>query len=116
MAATMAAGALGAVARAWLSGWAQRRWRRHGAGTTIVNLVGAFALGLWWAHGAAFGSAATTLVGVGFLGAFTTFSTWLAEVGATWRSGRRAPALLEAVATLFVGVAAAYLGMITGSG
>ncbi len=113
--ATLAAGALGAVARAWLSGRVQRHWHRRGAGTATVNLLGAFLLGLWSAHGAALGPNWTTLVGIGFLGAFTTFSTWMVELGFAWRSGRRGLAFLEALALLAAGLAAAYAGLLTGA-
>jgi hypothetical protein len=45
--AVVAAGAVGAVARAALSAVVESRWRRDGAGTLVVNLLGAFALGAW---------------------------------------------------------------------
>jgi fluoride exporter len=112
--ALMAAGALGALARAWLTLWVQARWSRPGTGTLIVNLLGAFALGLWLgaagsgADGAT--SAATTLVGTGFLGAFTTFSTWMVELHARAARGEGAAAALEAALTLAAGTGLAVLG------
>jgi fluoride exporter len=101
------AGAVGAVARARVGGAVQRRFARRGLGTAFVNLAGAFALGLWSAL--APGPVALEVVGTGFLGAFTTFSTWMAEAALTWREGRRWAAAVEVVATLAGGVALAAL-------
>lgn len=78
-----AAGALGALARYGVSA-AAMRWGPQGFpwGTLLVNLVGCFALG--YLGEMLFddpGSAARTrlIVGTGFLGAFTTFSTFGVE-------------------------------------
>ena len=71
-------GSCGAACRYWVSGAVQRR--SGGAfpvGTAVVNLVGAFILGL--VVGAWDASAAWTVASVGFLGGFTTFSTWMVE-------------------------------------
>ena len=112
-AAVVLAGAAGAVARAAVSGAVQRRWRRSGAGTLVVNLSGAFALGLWVGLP---GVAAdwVEVVGTGFLGAFTTFSTWMAEAAAGWRAGRRAAVAVRLAAALVLGIGAALLGGVVG--
>jgi len=77
------AGALGALARFGLSGLVHRfAGPGFPAGTLAVNLAGCFLLGAlleltrqtgWIPPGA------RTIVGVGFLGAFTTFSTFGVE-------------------------------------
>ncbi len=77
------AGALGALARFDLSGLVHRfAGPGFPAGTLVVNLLGCFLLGAmlemtrqtgWISPGA------RTIVGVGFLGAFTTFSTFGVE-------------------------------------
>lgn len=46
-------------------------------GTFIVNIVGALLIGIL--HGAGASGDLTTLAGLGFLGGFTTFSTWMFE-------------------------------------
>jgi CrcB protein len=46
-------------------------------GTLFVNLTGAFAAGLL--VGAGVRGAALLIVGTGFLGAYSTFSTWMIE-------------------------------------
>lgn len=106
-AAAVAAGAVGAVTRAWVT-WLVARWVGHpGTGTLVVNLTGAVLAG--WVAGAAerwpSGVAAALLVG--FLGAFTTFSTWMVELHGRWRRGARASVVVEAAATLAAGVALA---------
>jgi len=113
-AAVALAGACGAVARAWVGGQVQRRCARRGVGTAVVNLVGAFALGLWLAL--APGPAAVEVVGTGFLGAFTTFSTWMVEAALGWGEGRRLAVAVEVAATLVAGVVLAALGAAIGSG
>ncbi len=107
--AIVAAGALGAVARAAVSDAVQRRWPRRGAGTLVVNLLGAAALGAWLGLGERVEGALLVVVGTGFLGAFTTFSTWMVEVFERWRAGARAGSLLEACLTLVAGTVLALL-------
>jgi CrcB protein len=46
-------------------------------GTFVVNILGAFAIGILF--GAKADHDLTLLVGLGFLGGFTTFSTWMFE-------------------------------------
>jgi fluoride exporter len=107
------AGALGAVARAWVSGSVQRRWPRPGIGTWSVNLAGAFALGLWLGGPAP--SVALEIVGTGFLGAFTTFSTWMVEAVVGWRDGRRVAVAIEVGATLLAGIGLVVAGAALGA-
>jgi len=71
-------GGLGAVARVRLGAAVDRRaaspfpW-----GTLAVNLTGSFALGLL--AGAGLDGDGYALAATGFLGAFTTFSTWVVD-------------------------------------
>ena len=46
-------------------------------GTFLVNVIGAFAIGILF--GAKVDHDVTMIVGLGFLGGFTTFSTWMFE-------------------------------------
>ena len=77
-------------------------------GTLAVNTVGAFALG--WLVAAEPGPTTATVVGVGFLGSLTTFSTFALE--ATEGPPSRRAAVLAS--TLTLGLAAAALGVSLG--
>ena len=100
-------GGLGACARVLLGAAVDARaaWAPFFPwGTLVVNLLGSFTLGLL--AGAGLGGDAYTLAATGFLGAFTTFSTWV--VDARLLVGRAGPANL-AVA-LVLGLLAVWLG------
>ncbi|SIR53220.1 fluoride efflux transporter FluC [Domibacillus enclensis] len=69
-------GFFGAVSRFWVSN--QLNKQSFPFGTLLVNILGAFFLGLL--VGSDPGESEQLLFGTGFLGAFTTFSTWMFEV------------------------------------
>jgi len=114
-------GALGAFSRYRVSGIVQRRWKTlFPSGTLAVNLSGAFGAGLL--GGVALGRGLPDLVlaalGVGFLGGYTTFSTWMVETLLTERSGGRIGikrGLANIAGTLVVGVALVAVGFALGS-
>jgi CrcB protein len=100
------AGSVGAVARFLTDGAVQDRTARSfPLGTLTVNCTGSFILGvvtgLAWYHG--LGGRAHAVVGVGFCGAFTTWSS------VTWETVRLAEDGLgrQAVVSVMGGVAAA---------
>jgi CrcB protein len=90
-------GGLGCMARFLASGWTYQLFGRSlPYGTLLVNIVGSFLLGLLMT----FGLRGTLLppelrlgLSVGFLGGFTTFSTFsyetirLLEEGSLWQAG-----------------------------
>jgi CrcB protein len=85
-------GALGALARYGVSGIVQRLWRTtFPVGTLVVNLSGAFAAGLLLgiASMRTVSEIAILAGGVGFLGGYTTFSTWMVETVLAAESGGR---------------------------
>ena len=82
------------------------RFNRRLFSTLTVNVVGAFLLG--WLQGAE--AATLTTVGVGGLGALTTFSTFVAQVECIAREGRRRDAVAYAGATILLGLLAAAAG------
>jgi fluoride exporter len=86
-------GGLGAVTRFLIS-----RALPVPYGTLVVNVTGAFALGL---------ISGDFVFGTGFVGAYTTFSTWMLE---SHGLSRRA-ALLNIAASLALGLAAAQAGI-----
>ncbi len=103
------AGALGAVARFVVDGHVlARTGGRLPWGTALINCSGAFVLGI--IAGAAPGHAVALIVGTGFLGAYTTFSTWMLETLLLGESGRPAAAVVNVVGQLVVGLAIAGIG------
>jgi len=103
------AGAAGAVLRFAVDGHVlARSGGRLPWGTALVNLSGAFVLGI--IAGAAPGHAFTLIVGTGFLGAYTTFSTWMLESLLLGESGRINAAVVNVAGQLVVGLAVAALG------
>jgi len=83
--------------------------------TLAVNVAGCFALGVVLAVGAArWSPEVTTGVGVGFLGGFTTFSTFGVETQSLLRQERLGAAAAYVALSVVVGVAAAYAGTTLG--
>ena len=83
--------------------------------TLGINTAGSFLLGVVLVAGPARMSGdAVVAVAAGFLGAFTTFSTFSFEVQALLRDGRAVEAATYVGASLLVGVAAAALGATVG--
>ncbi len=109
-------GAFGALARYGISGMVQRLWRSaFPVGTLVVNLSGAFAAGVL--VGIATGRDVPDLLlvaaAVGFLGGYSTFSTWMVETVLAAETGgpagiRRAAENLAV--PLIAGVALAGIG------
>ena len=91
------AGSLGAYAR-FRAGVALNR--AYPWGTLAVNVSGAFALGVLTGGGVHGG--ALLICGTGFLGAYTTFSTWMVET--------RCVGLGYVAVSMIAGLAAAALG------
>ena len=82
-------------------------------GTLLINVAGSAGLGALLGSGA--GSPATSVLGTGLLGGFTTFSTASFESAALFFDKRRAAAILYAAATLVLCVAAAALSYLAAS-
>jgi len=85
-------------------------------GTLTVNIVGSLVLGIV-AGGSSSGELPTwvlTIVGTGFCGALTTFSTFGYETVRLVTSGRHLWAAFNVLCSLFVGLAAVALGWVLG--
>jgi len=112
------AGACGALARYGLEGVVSRRW--PGAfpwGTFVVNISGAFTLGLVftlaterWGISPWLRSALT----IGFLGAYTTFSTLALETYRLAEDRALALAAANMLGSCAAGLVAVYLGIVLG--
>ncbi|HZW81827.1 MAG TPA: fluoride efflux transporter CrcB [Candidatus Deferrimicrobium sp.] len=109
-------GALGALARYEVGNFVGARWN-HGfpLGTFIINIVGCFLLGMInvfvlertilspeWRIG----------LGVGFMGAFTTFSTFSYEAVVLLEEGSHLLALGYLSLSMIVGLLATFLGIL----
>jgi CrcB protein len=108
-------GGLGSIARFAVAEWAAQRW---GAafpwGTFIANISGALLIGLLMGivlSRPSISPAYRLLLGSGFLGGYTTFSSWmyeswaLADGGALWRAGG------NVALSVIAGLAAAWVGL-----
>ncbi len=106
------AGALGAVTR-YLIGTAVGA-RSFPWATLGINVLGSFLLGLVLGGPGMnrWSPTVTTAVAVGFLGAFTTFSTFAFEATALVRDDRAGTALLYVASSLALGLAASALGFV----
>lgn len=101
--------AVGAPARYLTNHWV----REHlggtpAAGTLVVNVVGSFVIGLLVGSGAS--GAPLALVGIGFCGALTTFSTLALELWDAMSDDRYPQAVANVVLSLGLGLGAAWLG------
>ncbi|WP_374008809.1 fluoride efflux transporter CrcB [Leifsonia sp. LS-T14] len=112
--AVAAAGGVGAVARLVFDG-ALRSWLRVGypIGTTIINVTGSFLLGLVTGLALAHGLPAEwrAVLGTGFLGGYTTFSTASYETVRLAQQRRYRAALVNGIGMLALALAAAGLGL-----
>jgi len=108
-------GFLGANTRFWLGGWiAQRYGTAFPWGTFVINVTGAFILGLFSTLITERIIAAPNLrllVAIGFVGAYTTFSTFEYETLTLAENG----AFLRAVANIVFSVLAGFLAVWLGA-
>jgi CrcB protein len=114
LAAVSLGGALGATAR-----WAVAEALPHDAGrfpwsTAVANVVGCFLIGVLmvlvverWSHR----PLARPFLGTGFLGGFTTFSTYAVDTRGLLAAGRPAVAATYLLGTLAVGLLAVVAGL-----
>jgi CrcB protein len=111
-------GFLGAIARFWLGGVVyEKMGTRFPYGTFVINISGCFLIGLVltvlterthmsanWRY----------LIPIGFIGAYTTFSTFEWETLAAARDGQMLIAGLNIALSVVIGFIAVWLGMICG--
>jgi CrcB protein len=109
------AGGFGALARFALDGAvAARVAGEFPFGTLAVNLTGALALGIL--VGSTIDSDGFRLAGSGFVGAYTTFSTWAFESHRLGEDGQVQVGALNFAVSLVAGVLVAWLGRHIGAG
>jgi CrcB protein len=107
-------GALGAIARYWVgSAVSGRMGIKFPYGTLLVNITACIILGFsltYLGKRADLNPAWRFLIPVGFIGAYSTFSTYEWETLSTMRSGAFLLAALYAGGSLILGLAATWLG------
>ncbi|MBT2669087.1 fluoride efflux transporter CrcB [Bacillus sp. ISL-4] len=82
-------------------------------GTLTVNLLGAFLLGI--ITGTKADTMIVLLLGTGFIGAFTTFSTLKLEMTQLFKNNHKKKFLLYTIMTYGFGIILAYLGYLIGN-
>ena len=107
-------GALGSVARYWVgSTIGSRMGIRFPYGTLVVNITACLIIGFtltYMSHRADLTPAWRFFLALGFIGAYSTFSTYEWETLSTIPSGAFALAALYAVGSLVLGLAATWCG------
>lgn len=105
----MVIGGIGSVARFMVDrAVARRAARSFPFGTLTVNISGAVLLG--FITGLALSHQLALLVGTAFVGAYTTFSTWMFETQRLTEERRVGPAVANVVVSVVLGIAAAAAG------
>jgi CrcB protein len=111
-------GAFGAVARFAIDGWVSERtgglfpW-----GTLFINLSGAFLLGLLATLAidrSVLSPEIRPIAMIGFLGAYTTFSTWMLDCWRLMQEGAWALAAANLVGSVLLGLVAVGAGIALG--
>jgi CrcB protein len=107
-------GALGSVARYWVGSTISGRiGTKFPYGTIVINLSACIIIGFaltYFGKRADLSPAWRFLVAIGFIGAYSTFSTYEWETLSTLRSGAFLLAALYAVGSLVLGLAATWCG------
>jgi CrcB protein len=107
-------GALGSIARYWVGhAVAARTGLKFPYGTLVVNLTACLIIGFaltFLAERTDMNPAWRFLIPIGFIGAYSTFSTYEWETLSVMRSGAFALAALYAVGSLILGLAATWAG------
>jgi len=112
------AGFLGAASRYHFEGWVSNRWpTAFPWGTLVVNVSGCFLLGFVFTllterllpH-----PDLRTAITIGFIGAYTTFSTFAFETLRLGEDGAVALALSNVVASVVAGIVAVWVGTVVG--
>ena len=114
----MFAGAVGAPLRYIVDGLVvDRSGGTFPHGTAVINIIGSFLLGLLTGmalyHG--FPTTSKTVLGTGFCGSFTTFSTFAFETVRLAEEGGRRDAVKNTLLNLGAGTIAAAVGFVAAS-
>lgn len=107
-------GGLGALARLTVDKAVSRRApKTFPYGTLIVNISGALLLGFF--AGMVLSPHLALMAGTGFVGSYTTFSTWMLETHRLAEERQTWPAVANIVASVALGIPAALAGQTLGA-
>src|SRR5262245_37714784 len=111
-------GAFGSVLRYALAAWVTSALRLGGTGTFVVNILGAFGLGLFFSLVETRFPTTSPMVrlgiATGIFGGFTTFSSYMLDVVTHAEAGRLGVAIALLAGTLVLGVLAMVAGLALG--
>lgn len=109
----MLGGFFGALARYGIGAWIQTN-NGFPLGTLLINLIGCFFLG-WFLTFITIRKKLkpelALLIGTGFIGSFTTFSTFSLETILLFQNGQAVYAVLYILTSIFFGLLMTYLGL-----
>lgn len=109
-------GVLGALSRYGLSKWVGRRWPgSFPLATFWINITGSFILGFFYILFSKTGTNLTYLKNfttTGFLGAYTTYSTFSYEIISLLAAGEKNIAVKYFLSSLVAGLVSAYAGIV----
>lgn len=103
-------GFFGAISRFYIGTYFKKRTVNFPLGTLIVNLTGSFFLGILLGYGVA--GQVYHFAGIGFLGAFTTFSTLNIEIIQLVLKGHWRQVSSYVIFTYIGGIILAFLGIL----
>ncbi len=109
-------GAMGVLVRFFTVHFTSRFFPEFPAGTFLVNIVGSFLIGAAFTYLTARTDLSPTwrvMIVSGFLGGFTTFSSFSWELFEYWHEGRILAVMAYGIGSPVLGICAAYLGMLT---
>lgn len=106
-------GFFGAISRYWISQQLGKLNVKLPIATFIVNIIGSFLLG--WIIGSHLSEKITVLIGTGFMGAFTTFSTFKLDVIKLLDKKEQKLAFLYIGMTYLLGIFSAWIGLLIGN-
>lgn len=111
-------GGVGTIARYVLSGWIYAGLgSRFPLGTLAVNLLGCFLIGFFAVileEKSLLSPELRILIMVGFIGGFTTFSTFIFETANLVRDGQSFSAFVNVILSVCIGFVAFRLGVLLG--
>lgn len=111
-------GSAGAIARYAVGSYiGNRMGSRFPYGTFVINISGSFVIGLVMTILAKHSQMSRSwlyLIPIGFIGAYTTFSTFEFETLRLIQDGQSFSALLNAALSVMVGFAMVWIGMVAG--